>query len=59
MSRESLQELLEQHEENFRHIANADDIPLWAREKFGRRPLDKLEELCMEAGGSASSTDGA
>jgi len=59
MGRESLQALLEQYEEDFRYIANADDIPAWAREKFGRRPLNKLEELRMKAGESASSTDGA
>jgi hypothetical protein len=42
---DDLLEILEEHEEEFQFVVNSDDIPLWAREKFGQRPLDKLEEL--------------
>jgi hypothetical protein len=50
---------LEENEELFRRIATSDDIPSWAREKYGQTFLDALEDRRMEAGGSASSTDGA
>ena len=59
MNRDSLREMLEENEELFQMIATADQLPPWAREKYGRRPLDELENLRMEAGGSESSTDGA
>lgn len=55
MGRESLQELLEQYEEDFRYIANDDELPPWFRYKYGRAPLDELENLQMEGGEPRSS----
>lgn len=53
--RDDIYEVLEEHEELFREIATSDDIPSWAREKYGQTFLDELEERRMEVGAARSS----
>lgn len=57
MSRDSRREVLEEHEDVFRRIAES-DLPADIRRRFGRRPLNELEKIRTETEGSASSTDG-
>jgi len=41
-------EVLDEYRDVFQTIRDADDLPAWAREKYGQRPLDELARLEAE-----------
>lgn len=56
-SDDRLVDALEEHESLFEEIADDDDLPQWFREKYGVRPLNRLDRLRrqMDAGEAGSS----